>query len=98
MNLGYQRDRAADLLRQAGELRKTINLLQQQYALQQELGDATHQETQSFHDTIAVINDLRDKIANFRRLLPSDPQLLLLGTALLRHPRLLGAEIDFRRD
>jgi RND superfamily putative drug exporter len=65
MNLGYQRDRAADLLRQSGELRKTINLLQQQYALQQELGDATHQETQSFHDTIAVINDLRDKIATF---------------------------------
>jgi putative drug exporter of the RND superfamily len=65
MNLKYQKDRAADLLRQAGELRKTINILQQQYALQGELGAATHEETKSFHDTIAVINDLRDKIANF---------------------------------
>ena len=64
-NLEYQRDRAADLLKQADELRKTINILQQQYALQQQLGAATHQETQSFHDTVAMINDLRDKIANF---------------------------------
>jgi putative drug exporter of the RND superfamily len=65
MNLKYQKDRAADLLKQAGELRKTINILQQQYALQQQSAAATHEQTQSFHDTIAVINDLRDKIANF---------------------------------
>ena len=65
MNLKYQKDRAADLLRQAGELRKTINILQQQYALQQQSAAATHEQTQSFHDTIGVINDLRDKLANF---------------------------------
>ncbi len=65
MNLKYQKDRAADLLRQAGELRKTINLLQQQYALQQQSAAATHEQTQSFHDTIGVITDLRDKLANF---------------------------------
>jgi RND superfamily putative drug exporter len=65
MNLKYQKDRAADLLKQAGELRKTINILRQQYALQQQSAAATHEQTQSFHDTIATINDLRDKIANF---------------------------------
>ncbi|BBY06796.1 MMPL/RND family transporter [Mycobacterium noviomagense] len=65
MNLKYQQDRAADLLKQAAELRKTINILQQQYALQQQAAAATHEQTQSFHDTIATINDLRDKIANF---------------------------------
>ncbi|VAZ96973.1 Siderophore exporter MmpL4 [Mycobacterium persicum] len=65
MNLSYQQDRAADLLRQADELGKTIAILQRQYALQQELAAATHAETESFHDTIAIINDLRDKIANF---------------------------------
>ncbi|AKN17972.1 MMPL/RND family transporter [Mycobacterium haemophilum] len=64
-NLKYQRDRANDLLKQADELRKTIHILQQQYALQQELAAATHDETQSFHNTVALINDLRDKIANF---------------------------------
>ena len=65
MNLKYQKDRSADLLRQAGELTKTINILQQQYTLQQQSAAATHEQTQSFHDTIGVINDLRDKLANF---------------------------------
>lgn len=64
-NLKYQMDRAADLLRQAAEAEKTIGILEKQYALQQQLADATHAETQSFHDTIATIADLRDKIANF---------------------------------
>ena len=64
-NLTYQRDRADDVLKQANELSKTINILKQQYVLQQQLADATHSETQSFHDTIATINDLRDKLANF---------------------------------
>jgi RND superfamily putative drug exporter len=65
MNLKYQKDRAADLLRQAGELRKTINILQQQYALQQQTAAATHEQTQSFHNTIDTINDVRDKISDF---------------------------------
>ncbi|GFG64099.1 membrane protein [Mycobacterium kubicae] len=64
-NLTYQRDRANDLLRQAGELSKTIDVLQQQYTLQQELAATTHSEAQNFRDTIATINELRDKIANF---------------------------------
>jgi RND superfamily putative drug exporter len=64
-NLTYQRDRADDLLRQAGELSTTINILKQQYVLQQQLAGTTHDEAQSFHDTIDTIRDLRDKIANF---------------------------------
>ncbi|OBH17185.1 RND family transporter [Mycolicibacter sinensis] len=64
-NLKYQMDRAADLLKQAAEAEKSIQILQQQYALQQQLADATHTQTQSFHDTVALTNDLRDQIANF---------------------------------
>jgi RND superfamily putative drug exporter len=64
-NLTYQRDRAGDLLRQAGELAKTINILRQQYTLQQQLAADTHNEAQNFHATIETIRDLRDKIANF---------------------------------
>lgn len=64
-NLRYQRDRADDLLRQAGELSKGIDILRQQYTLQQELATTTHSEAQSFRDTVAIMNDLRDKIANF---------------------------------
>jgi putative drug exporter of the RND superfamily len=64
-NLKYQMDRARDLLRQAEELAKTIGILKQQYALQQQLAAATHDETQKFHETLALISDVRDKLANF---------------------------------
>jgi putative drug exporter of the RND superfamily len=64
-NLQYQKDRADDLMKQADQLKDTINILNRQYALQKELAASTHEETQSFHDTIATLNDLRDKIANF---------------------------------
>jgi RND superfamily putative drug exporter len=63
-NLTYQRDRADDALKQANELSKTIDILKQQYILQQQLADATHSETINFHETIATIQDLRDKLAN----------------------------------
>ncbi|MDH6199113.1 RND superfamily putative drug exporter [Mycobacterium frederiksbergense] len=65
MNLSYQKDRGADLLRQANDLSNTINVLKQQLALQQQSAAATHEQTQAFHDTVAVVKDLRDKIANF---------------------------------
>jgi RND superfamily putative drug exporter len=64
-NLKYQMDRARDLLRQSSELTKTIGILQQQYALQTQLAAATHEETQKFHETLAIISEVRDKLANF---------------------------------
>ncbi|MDT5093927.1 MAG: putative drug exporter of the superfamily [Mycobacterium sp.] len=64
-NLPYQQDRAADLLKQVAEIDKTIGILRQQYSLQQQSADATHEQVQAFHETVAVTQDLRDKIANF---------------------------------
>ena len=64
-NLKYQQDRAADLLKQTAEIDKTIAILKQQYALQQQSAAATGEQTQAFHNTVATVNDLRDKIANF---------------------------------
>jgi putative drug exporter of the RND superfamily len=64
-NLQYQKDRAEDIRKQADTLRDAISILNRQYALQRELAASTHDETQSFHETIAILNDLRDKIANF---------------------------------
>jgi RND superfamily putative drug exporter len=64
-NLKYQEDRARDLLRQSQELDKTIAILQQQYTLQQQLATATHDETQKFHATLAIISEVRDRLANF---------------------------------
>jgi RND superfamily putative drug exporter len=63
-NLKYQMDRANDLLTQAAESEKTINILKQQYAAQQELSAATHEQNESFHATIETTEELRDKIAN----------------------------------
>ena len=65
MNLSYQHDRAADLLKQADQITRTINVLKQQMVLQRESSAATHEQTQAFHDTVTTVNDLRDKIANF---------------------------------
>ncbi|WP_281259740.1 MMPL/RND family transporter [Mycolicibacterium palauense] len=64
-NLPYQQDRADDLLKQVAEIDKSIATLKQQYALQQQASAATAEQTQAFHDTVATVNDLRDKIANF---------------------------------
>ncbi len=64
-NLGYQQDRANDLLKQVGEIDKTIGILRQQYTLQQQSVAATHDQVEAFHQTVAVASDLRDKIANF---------------------------------
>jgi putative drug exporter of the RND superfamily len=64
-NLKYQQDRAADLLKQVAEIDKTIAILKQQYALQEQLNAATNDETQQFHQTIATVQELRNKIADF---------------------------------
>lgn len=64
-NLKYQQDRARDLLKQVAEIDKTIGILRQQYALQQQSSAATHEQVEAFHETVAVTKDLRDKIANF---------------------------------
>jgi uncharacterized membrane protein YdfJ with MMPL/SSD domain len=61
----HQQDRAADLLKQADEIGKTIDLLGQQLAIQRELNAATADQTARFHDTVATTKALRDKIANF---------------------------------
>ena len=64
-NLKYQHDRGADLLKQADEISKTIAILQQQYALQQQSAAATAEQTEAFHATVATVTTLRDEIADF---------------------------------
>ncbi|MDT5282857.1 MAG: putative drug exporter of the superfamily [Mycobacterium sp.] len=64
-NLPYQQDRAADLLKQVGVINDSIDVLRQQYALQQQSSAVTHEQSQAFQETVATTQDLRDKIANF---------------------------------
>jgi len=63
-NLPFQQARANDLVKQVAEINTSIDLLKQQYALQQQLAAATDDQAKSFHDTVNTINDLRDKVAN----------------------------------
>ena len=42
-----------------------IDVLRQQYALQQQSSDITHEQSEAFQQTVVVAQDLRDKIANF---------------------------------
>ncbi|MDX1891976.1 MMPL family transporter [Mycolicibacterium sp. 050158] len=64
-NLPYQQARASDLVKQVGVIDDTINVLRQQYSLQQQSGAITHEQSEAFKQTVATAQDLRDKIANF---------------------------------
>jgi putative drug exporter of the RND superfamily len=64
-NLPFQQDRAADLLKQVDVINNFIDVLRQQYALQQQSGAITDEQSQAFQQTVTTANDLRDKIANF---------------------------------
>ncbi|BBZ41274.1 MMPL/RND family transporter [Mycobacterium conspicuum] len=64
-NLKYQQDRAADLLKQADQINATIEILKQQYALQQQSAAATAAQTKAFHTTVETVTTLRDEIATF---------------------------------
>jgi putative drug exporter of the RND superfamily len=64
-NLPFQQARASDMLTQVGVINDSIDLLRRQFAVQQQLGDITHEQSQAFQDTVATTQDLRDKIANF---------------------------------
>ncbi len=64
-NLPFQQARAADLLNQVNVIDKSIDVLRQQYALQQQSSALTDEQAQAFQHTVATTKDLRDKIANF---------------------------------
>jgi RND superfamily putative drug exporter len=64
-NLPFQQARAADLLNQVNVIDQSIGVLRQQYALQQQSGALTDEQSRAFQKTVATTKDLRDKIANF---------------------------------
>jgi putative drug exporter of the RND superfamily len=64
-NLQFQKDRMNDLLTQADELAKTINLMQRMYGLMQQLTSTTHRMVGQTHDMVAITEELRDHIADF---------------------------------
>ena len=64
-NLPFQQARGDDLLKQVDVINNSIDILRQQYALQQQSGDVTDEQAKAFQQTVATAQDLRDKIADF---------------------------------
>jgi putative drug exporter of the RND superfamily len=64
-NMGFQKDRMNDLLKQANELAETINLMQRMYGLIQQLTATTHHLIGETHEVERVTDELRDHIADF---------------------------------
>ena len=60
-----QKDRMNDMLLQANELEKTVNIMQRLYGLIQQLANTTHHMVGDTHDIQAITNELRDHIADF---------------------------------
>jgi RND superfamily putative drug exporter len=70
-NLPFQQARAEDLVKQVGEISRSITLLQQQYQLQgqqyelqEQAAAATDEQVRAFRETSETIKELRDKVAN----------------------------------
>ncbi|MEW5808238.1 MAG: MMPL family transporter [Actinomycetota bacterium] len=61
----YAEARTADLLTQANDINKQIDVLRQQLTLQTESANAQQEQSDVLKQTVAVTNELRDKIANF---------------------------------
>ena len=57
-NLPFQQARAADLLNQVNVIDKSIDVLRQQYALQQQSSALTDEQAQAFQRTVATTKDL----------------------------------------
>ena len=64
-NMAFQKNRMNDLLTQADDLAKTINIMQRLYGLIGQLTDTTHHTVGETHDIEAITDELRDHIADF---------------------------------
>jgi putative drug exporter of the RND superfamily len=64
-NMAFQRGRMNDLLKQADELTKAINIVQRMYGLLQQIVATTHAINRNTHDIQVLTAELRDHIADF---------------------------------
>jgi RND superfamily putative drug exporter len=64
-NMGFQKQRMDDMLKQADELQTTITLMQRMYDLLQQLVGTTHHMIGETHDMQAITKELRDHISDF---------------------------------
>ena len=65
MNRSYLDDRMRDMLAQAGEMQKTIDMMNRMIALMEQLSATTHGLVGRVHDTADEVAELRNHIADF---------------------------------
>jgi RND superfamily putative drug exporter len=93
--LPFQKARMADMLQQAEDMSTMIALMRHMQDLMTQMVQTTHHMVGSTHAHWKPLPRSRPP-RGFRRFLPADPQLFLLGAALLRHSHLLVDQVDFR--
>jgi putative drug exporter of the RND superfamily len=64
-NMGFQKDRMNDLLKQADEMTQTINVMQQMYGLMQQLNKTTHHIAGETHDMEDIVDELQGHVSDF---------------------------------
>lgn len=64
-DMGFQKKRMDDLLKQAEEMAKMISVMQRMYGMMQQLVGATHHLTGETHDMQEITSELRNHIADF---------------------------------
>ena len=94
MNRKYS-DTIASMLHQADELQTTVDTMEQMTSLTQQMAGVTHTMVEKLSGTLVDLESPRPDL-RFRRLLQAVAELPLLGTALLRHPGVLVAQVDLR--
>jgi RND superfamily putative drug exporter len=61
----FIKDRTNDMLKQADDLATMINIMQRQYEIMQQIADVTHRMVGQTHDLKAIVDELRDHLADF---------------------------------
>lgn len=64
-NLGFVKERMADIIKISDELGITIDTLERMYDVQKRLSTATHRTALDTHELTGITDELRDRIADF---------------------------------
>ncbi len=64
-NMGFQKDRMKDLLKQADDMAESVSLMQHMYSLMQQLNITTHHMVGETHEIKNVLDELMGNISDF---------------------------------
>ena len=88
-NMDFLKDRMKDILKMADDLQTMTDTTKKMFEVTQDLSKAADDSAQTTRET-GDHRQIAEPHRRFRRHLPADAGLLLLGQALLRHSVLLG--------